>query len=499
MVSLFGVASSVCCMALTFSTSDTNNSYSSNNIRKMTTSLSAEPNTATTTTGGTSNNKRKPTMRSISSTLSDTSKRTEATTSTEASDVLSDRATVMANRAKALEPLSDNELNDVLFSVQNICPIDNDGETGGSTSVDYDALRALLKDVAHVSHKDWAVTDANSERLRKILFPRGEGFSSDPNVRQMLDRIFTEGNWYGGADHAAAAVQQKQQSASAPFLHPWAVLVTGVNGIRKTTSLYQDWFPQLLKEALVVPTQQDGDGGGDSQAKDVDVASLPTGKNSFFRQLDHMITTLCNEDFALLYSLTSDLLEGNDDDGEIDGGIVKKYTDLKAAIFTRYRTLSELLGALLLREAQSIQSNCLMETSGRDVAMFHYVDHFFPPQTGYNKLALHFQINNLDLAKASVDARMISEIRAGMGAVQAEDVFEIISSNAGGPYGSEVLDGIQEESDRVWKDEILTNKVGKDWYKATIQINAHPDEPWTAQAVRPDGTLGAEYEFAPRQ
>ena len=48
-----------------------------------------------------------------------------------------------------------------------------------------------------------------------------------------------------------------------------------------------------------------------------------------------------------------------------------------------------------------------METSGRDVAMFHYVDHFFPSASSYNKLALHFVINDLSQAQTSVDQRMI--------------------------------------------------------------------------------------------
>ena len=47
----------------------------------------------------------------------------------------------------------------------------------------------------------------------------------------------------------------------------------------------------------------------------------------------------------------------------------KDYSDYKAAIFSRYRTLSELLGGLLLREAQKVNINCLMESSGKDVGM----------------------------------------------------------------------------------------------------------------------------------
>ena len=147
-----------------------------------------------------------------------------------------------------------------------------------------------------------------------------------------------------------------------------------------------------------------------------------------------------------------------------------------------------------------------METSGRDIAMFHYVDQFFSSseqqQPSYHKLALHFTINDLTCAQQSVDARMIREIQTGIQALQSEHVVPIIYANAGGPYGSEVLPGVQAASDRVWNDLVLAKgsdgsqpQVGLDWYKATIAINAHPTEPWTAQAILPDGTLGTLFTF----
>lgn len=263
------------------------------------------------------------------------------------------------------------------------------------------------------------------------------------------------------------------------------LLILYRSGIRKTTSIYQPWFPTLLEEALQVPP---------NQSTEFDAADLPCGSNSFFRQLDHMIATLCNEEFAALYALARDLLDGQQDPRR-QPDVVTKYSDLKAAIFTRYRTMSELLGALLLREAQKLHSNCMLETSGRDVAMFHYVDHFFP--SNYHKLALHFIINDLRHAKESVDKRMAHEIKTGIEALKKKDVFEIINANAGGPYGSEVLAGVQADSDRVWKENVMAEEavVGRKWYKATIQINAHDTEPWTAQAVKPDGTLGTEFTF----
>jgi hypothetical protein len=205
----------------------------------------------------------------------------------------------------------------------------------------------------------------------------------------------------------------------------------------------------LLQEALQPPQDDSKDAGA------LEVSDLPSGSNTFFRQLDHMIATLCNEEFTRLYLFAKDMLRENQDDvtaknvGSEDAvlspptpKVVQLYSNMKAAIFARYRTVSELLGVVLLREAQTLRLNCMLETSGRDVAMFHYIDHFFPKEK-YRKLALHFIINDLEYAKSSVDQRMIHEIRTGIVALDKSNIFDIIDSNAGGPYGSEVLPGIQ--------------------------------------------------------
>ncbi len=167
---------------------------------------------------------------------------------------------------------------------------------------------------------------------------------------------------------------------------------------------------------------------------------------------------------------------------------------MKASIFSRYRTLSELLGALLLKEAQHANINAMCETSGRDVAMFNYIDHFFP--SGYNKLALHFTINDLSHAMRSVDERMVNEMKKGREALKSENAFDVIYANAGGPYGSEVLSSVQSDSDRVWNDFVMKGDgIGKDWYKATFHIEAHATNPWKIYAIRPDGSRGTEYTF----
>lgn len=205
-----------------------------------------------------------------------------------------------------------------------------------------------------------------------------------------------------------------------------------------------------------------------------------------------MIATICNEEFGKLYVWAASKL--SDENAIPSDDVVEEYSDYKAAIFSRYRTLSELLGALLLKEAQQVNINCLMETSGKDVAMFHYVDHFFDCSK-YNKLALHFTINDLECAQESVDRRMIQEIQVGAKAIKAQNAFEIVYANAGGPYGSKVLPSIQRDSEDVWQNQVVSGNVGRDWYKATIVINAHSSEPWTAQAMKPDGSLGKKFTF----
>ena len=388
----------------------------------------------------------------------------------EGSDVLVALAKEMNARAKSGEALTASEIDDCVHSLQNVAP--------PSSSIDWDELRSLVTKAAHLPHKEWQTTMQSATALREIVLGDAEGLTDE--FKQCFHRVLEEGNWAGAAVHADEHNKKNK---------PWAVLVTGVNGIRKTTSIYQPWITDLLEEALVIPEgQEDAFHSADQK--------LPVGENSFFRQLDHMIATLANEDFQRLYELT-DKATGGSDPTEAD---VKRYSDFKAAIFSRYRTISEILGILLIREARKLKSNVMVETSGRDVAMFKYIDDVFPADE-YNKLALHFTINDLSEAEKSVDNRMIGEIKDGIAAMKSGDVQRVIDANAGGPYGSEVLKGVQADSDRVW-EEILSGDadgVGNDWYMATIAITADSTKDWTAHAVKPDGQPGTVFTFGPRK
>lgn len=112
-------------------------------------------------------------------------------------------------------PFTESELDGVVHSLQNMVPSD------AAPSLNWDDLRRLLRETAHVSHKDWSVTSTNAAKLDAILLPAAadnNAIMDDPTTRQMLERILREGNWDGAAKHAKTETNSK----------PWAVLVTGV-------------------------------------------------------------------------------------------------------------------------------------------------------------------------------------------------------------------------------------------------------------------------------
>ncbi|KAL1514876.1 hypothetical protein AB1Y20_003958 [Prymnesium parvum] len=316
-------------------------------------------------------------------------------------------------------------------------------------------LQRLLASAAHSPHKDWPRTEAHAAELASLL-----GGPDDPAFRRAFHRVLHDGNW----DAAAAAASARRERK------PWVVLVTGVNGIRKTSSVYQPWFKEALAASL---------GGSYAGA----VEDLPAGDDSFFRQLDYMIATLALEEFKALYRVED----------------VAAYAKQKDAIFSRYRTYAELLGVLLVKEAQKRGLNVMVETSGRDIAMFQYIDYFFSDDD-YNKLVVHFTINDLKFAEQSVDTRMLREMADGRAALATNDPQAIIKANAGGPYGSAALRGVQAESDKVWAAVKQGGEVSESWLKATIAITAHETQPWKST---PSLTGGAgpeceSYTFAPR-
>lgn len=329
--------------------------------------------------------------------------------------------------------------------------------SGSDDAADWSGrLTNLLASSAHRPHKQWETTEAAAVELQAVLSdPSSESF------RQMFQRVLEDGNW----DAAVAAAECRPAESK-----PWVVLVTGVNGIRKTSSAYQPWFKQALAAAL-----------GPSFAGAA--TELPDGNDSFFRQLDYMIATVALEDFRSLYEVTD----------------IALYAAIKDSIFARYRTYAEMLGALLVRSARQKGLNVMVETSGRDIAMFRYIDHFFPEEQ-YRKMVVHFTVNDIAFAERSVDSRMLKEMSDGADALLSDSALRLIKANAGGPYGSAVLRGVQADSDAVWETVRKGGDAGATWYKASIEITAHEgDKPWTARAVNAAGEPGETYAFgAPR-
>jgi hypothetical protein len=62
---------------------------------------------------------------------------------------MNQRAEEMSNRAKYNTPLTDEEIQDVITSFRNIIPI--------NYKIDWNSFELLLREVAHLSHKEWEV------------------------------------------------------------------------------------------------------------------------------------------------------------------------------------------------------------------------------------------------------------------------------------------------------------------------------------------------------
>tara|TARA_B110001452_G_scaffold260658_1_gene258443 strand:+ start:702 stop:1868 length:1167 start_codon:yes stop_codon:yes gene_type:complete len=351
------------------------------------------------------------------------------------------RAQIAATKkaAGAATPFDDAELDRSIRSLQAAA-------SGAPQQLDSAAYRKLLSKSAHMPHKDWARTESAADELASLI-----ASPDDETFGHTFQRVLEDGGWVG----ASRAAAERAESTK-----PWVVLVTGVNGIRKTSTIYQPWFRDALGQALagsgICPTDE-----------------LPDGNNSYFRQLDYMIATVASEEFKELYELED----------------IEEYASKKDSIFSRYRTLAEMLGVLLVKASKAKRMNLLVETSGRDIAMFKYIDFFFPDDA-YRKLVVHFTINDIGFAERSVDRRMQGEMQKGRAALAGGNVREIIQANAGGPYGSAVLRGVQADSDAVWESVRSGEAEGGaalDWCKARIAISAHETEPWSACAVPPPG------------
>lgn len=436
--------------------------------------------------------------------------------------------------------------------------------------------RGIISQTAHKTHKEWSATERSADLLLDLLVPPGRDILTSPLCRRLLHRVLEDGGWQlaeryaeirlvklnqlqslSAASSSASSVarlatlrNRKQppsssrtdiatgeaqleevqatttpphsSSSSSRFNRPWVVVICGLNGIRKSTSVYQPWFQELLHSALLSSATDSPRASNPTGPEQYSGAmeDLPHGSNSFFRQLDYMIATIACEDFRELYE---------------KAGLIKvaEYSSIKDAIFARYRTLAEMIGIILLKEARLKGMNVMLETSGKDVASFRYIDHLFPNSNAagswehrdYNKLIVHFTIDDIRFAEQSVDTRMQQEMRGGAAALEGVThldeavIRNIISVNSGGPYGSAVLQSVQEASDETMNkifsghttntpntnntNNTSANEEGldydefDDWYMARIQIRAS-ESGWSACSQTASGKELKSFSFENR-
>ena len=104
------------------------------------------------------------------------------------------------------------------------------------------ASRRFWEEVAHLDYKRWHMTRATATSLANELPP-----VSDIEFANAFKRVLEGGNWAPASIYAAAKQSKNDRD------RPWVVLVTGLNGVRKTTAIYEPWFEAALAEAIVGP------------------------------------------------------------------------------------------------------------------------------------------------------------------------------------------------------------------------------------------------------
>ena len=336
------------------------------------------------------------------------------------------------------------------------------------------ALGAFVRARAHLPPKRWPVVREGLVMLRGVVGEPGEALFD-----ALFRRVLEGGKWHNAAQHAAAA----NAAAEARAANPWVVLVMGCNGIRKTTSVFQSWFKSALAFSL-----------GDTYTGRVE--DLPDGNNSFFRQLDFMMANVASVDFANMYSSACcdpERITAQDN--------IEAYMALKGAIFARYRGLCEMLGGLLLESASKRMMNVMLETSGKDIASFDYVNFFFPGDR-YRKMVVYFDVDRLEFAKLSVDERMRKEMSLGRALVGELETTpaELMAVNCGGPYGGKQLSGVEAAARAMWEQVMAAKKAEEEeeggvngdgatwssWHFARVAIGGSADpsgKGWEARGV----------------
>ena len=149
---------------------------------------------------------------------------------------------------------TDGELASVTTALERL-GLDHDRSAG---------LKEVLGRSAHLDYKRWHMTRATATSLANELPP-----VSDIEFSNAFKRVLEGGNWAPASIYAAAKQSKNDRD------RPWVVLVTGLNGVRKTTAIYEPWFEAALAEAIVGP---DGSRGAPKRVQ------LPADRGPHVRQ-----------------------------------------------------------------------------------------------------------------------------------------------------------------------------------------------------------------------
>lgn len=151
-----------------------------------------------------------------------------------------------------------------------------------------DNLREFVAQYAHGTSTDWPAIEAAAEKLESLL-----GKPGDRKFDRLFHRILDDGQW----KQAEQAAKKRPEEGK-----PWVVLIGGVDGVRKTGSIFQPWWRNAVHDGFGVPDEQ----LSAHELDPIDTATpkygaLPSGQNSFIMPHDTIVASFANTLMISLY------------------------------------------------------------------------------------------------------------------------------------------------------------------------------------------------------
>eukprot|EP00404_Azadinium_spinosum_P061925 CAMPEP_0180697620 /NCGR_PEP_ID=MMETSP1038_2-20121128/3594_1 /TAXON_ID=632150 /ORGANISM="Azadinium spinosum, Strain 3D9" /LENGTH=517 /DNA_ID=CAMNT_0022729147 /DNA_START=73 /DNA_END=1623 /DNA_ORIENTATION=+ len=327
---------------------------------------------------------------------------------------------------------------------------------------------------------DFAGTFAAAEELIPIVHDAlGIEQSNDQELTstvEVLKKLFPHAMKGGGWD--AAMTYRKENKEDNPFM----ILVDGIWGSRKSSTMCNPQLAQMLQVALKdekqkLATAERGDqlvvaeanpekppaklqdlekhltnlyqaAKADTKKTGAHARSI-SGGTAFFRQLDFFIAGVSTGRFrALLETYSPEPAE-----------FWEAYAKEKSKIFRDFRFIAECWMWIAMKAAVANNLNCIVEGSGTHVGVHTLVDAYLntlATRTDYQRLWIHFDVLIPKLAAASVEERFkkeLEEFQYLKRQVQTPSKERIDQINSGGAgYGEANLEKAQEANMVIWRD-----------------------------------------------